>query len=54
MNNYERYFGTPERLDDALDEICDRKAAACDDCPFLGERGCVINIEWLESEADDA
>lgn len=56
--NYERYFGTPEKVADIVSELLH----SCEDC-FIPYGACLKKDKWfceksmkawLESEADDA
>lgn len=63
MTNYEKYFGTPELVADALDLIGDagvcfyqelHNMASCERCDKADGFACDLeNKDWLESEADN-
>lgn len=64
MTNYEKYFGTPERVAKTYRKTgmcvpsivyeCTDDAAVSDRCPYYHRCvGLESQIEWLKSEADD-
>ena len=64
MTNWEKLYGTPERIAQTLIEICTacEVCGDCKKCPLSKAPFCVTNIdytdydvvlEWLESEVRD-
>lgn len=58
QTNYERYFGTPEKVAKNVSKMC-QAIKDCDRCPFWKEESCptdstTVALKWVESEALNA
>lgn len=52
MTNWEKYFGSTERVIETLDAICNSETTDCRACPFY-VNGCIFDEWYLESEANN-
>lgn len=54
MNNFEKYFGTPERTAETIDDItahCNGGDSLCKQCPLCGNCDYELDIlKWLKTE----